>query len=537
MIGLSLSYKWLLGDHGTLESPETFLPQLWERGVRSIEIRTVPAGADADEVLRASEPLLKYGFNITVHAKVKTVENAVDEVLRPLSLLVEKMSQKELIVTVHPILGDNVAMLCTLSDCIVENGYPVRIALENERKMPDKTEGNSLSLVLEAVTRADRANVGICFDMGHFAWYNEEYSLFPNQLPPKEFLLRVIHTHIHACEDGVTHHPLTVWRSPFSDYIEALSFGYFGVYNLEIEPERFADKFEKAEALLISVDTLRADLPVCAALYEDIKLNYDTRFQNAVKILNEKDGCRMALIAPSSYIFSTGGYRWAMDVAFRNIGVLAKTPLRIKEYLGDIDLMVLTHGHEDHFEESTVRALADTDITWLVPEFMVDDVTALGVQKEKIVVATVGERYTVGPLCFKVLEGRHFRPVTGNGVQAVGYYVEADGMPSLAFPGDVRDYGTEGLEEMDADYCFAHLWLTDEACDPTEYIPKSDEFAEFMLLRSRRNIVIAHLYESGRKVDGMWQLHHAEIARSAIKKRSPETNVTVPAIGDIIELI
>ena len=137
MIGLSLSYKWLLGDRGTLESPEAFLPQLWERGVRSIEIRTVPAGADADEVLRASEQLLKYGFNITVHARVKTVENAVDEVLRPLSLLVEKMSQKELIVTVHPIVGDNVAMLCTLSDCIVENGYPVRIALENERKMPD----------------------------------------------------------------------------------------------------------------------------------------------------------------------------------------------------------------------------------------------------------------------------------------------------------------------------------------------------------------------------------------------------------------
>ena len=97
MIGLSLPYKWLLGEHSTLVCPDIFLPQLWERGARSIEIRTVPAGADAEEVLRAAEPILKYGFNITVHAKVKTVENAVAEVIAPLSLLLKKLAQKELI--------------------------------------------------------------------------------------------------------------------------------------------------------------------------------------------------------------------------------------------------------------------------------------------------------------------------------------------------------------------------------------------------------------------------------------------------------
>ncbi len=536
MTGISLPYKWLLGEHSSLGRPDIFLPQLWDKGVRSIEIRTVSAEADAEEVLRAAEPILKYGFNITVHAKVKTVENAVAEVIDPLLLLLKRLRQRELIVTVHPIMGDNAAMLRALSDCITENGHPIRIALENERKMPDKTEGDSLALVLDAVTEVDRKNVGICFDMGHFAWYNETYTLFPNQLPPKAFLSRVIHTHVHACEDGITHHPLVTWRAPFADYINALDFGYFGVYNLEIEPERFSGKFTPAEAYLVSVDTLKSNLPICAALYEDIKLNYDARFRDSMEILKEKEGGHVALIAPSAYVFNTNGYRWAMDIAFRTVAELAETPSRIREYLGDIDIMMLTHGHQDHFEESTVRALADTDIVWVAPDFLTDRLLALGVRSEKIVTAVVGEAVTVGALRIRTLEGRHYRPGTNNGVPAVGYFIESDGMPSMAFPGDVRDYRTEGVEVLGADYCFAHLWLDDDSSDPDQYLPKLGEFTEFMLRASKRNIVIAHLYESGRRADGMWRMHHAELAREEIRKYSPEIEVSIPRYPQKFEL-
>ena len=532
MIGCSLNYGRLIsgGRYGEL------LPKLWERGVRSIEVRTVPCGADADEVFRIAELLWDYGFTVTVHSRVKTVENAVSEAILPLKRMLAALRQKELVVTVHPIVGDNAAMLTALSDHIIENDLPVRIALENERKMPDKTVGDSLSLVLEAVMAVDRENVGICFDMGHLAWYNGNYTLFPNQAPPNEFLSRVIHTHIHACVEGVTHHPLDAWREPFSYYIERLSYGYFGVYNIEISPERFSDKFDEISAYLISVDTLRDNLPVCAALYRDIRLNYDTRFRNAISILGKKEGYRMALLGPSSYLFNTNGYRWAIDVAFRNIRRLSETPSRIREYLGELDLMVITHGHADHFEESTVRALADNDITWLIPDFLIGKAISLGVRPEKILVARVGEELRIGKLRIRVLRGRHFREGTENGVPAVGYLIEAEGMPSLAFPGDVRDYRTDGEEAIGADYCFAHLWLNDDSLDPEGYIPKLREFAEFMLRISSRNILIAHLYESGRREDGMWQRRHAELARDEITDRSPETEVLIPELGDVIEL-
>ena len=535
MIGLSLPYKWLLGDNSMLPQDD-LLSLIKEHGAKSVEIRAVPASADSDEVMRSAMQLLAHGLNITVHASVTSAENAVEQVLRPLEELIENMKQRELIVTIHPIMGDNVRMLLNLSDYIIKNNIPVKIALENERKLPDKTDGDSLSLVLEAVEAADRKNIGICFDMGHFAWFRETFTDAPNILPPESFLSRVIHTHIHACVEGRTHFPLGEWREPIASYVSALDLNYFGVYNLELEPERFTHVCSAREGYLRSIDALRDNFPFSARLYEELRLNYDRLFGQAVEVFLKNDGSYMSLIGPTAYLFNTYGYKWAMDVAFRNARYLAEAPSRAREYLCDIDLMILTHGHPDHMEEDTVRALADTDITWLVPDFLVDEVLACGVRREKITVARVGDKISVGLLRITVLKGRHFRPENGSGIEAVGYIVEADNTPTLAFPGDVRDYSTDGTEELCADYCFAHVWLTDNVLDPAMYIPKASSLADFALTVSRKNILLTHLYENGRDEMGMWQKHHAEAVAEAIRERSPETAVKIPRLGEIIKL-
>ena len=114
--------------------------------------------------------------------------------------------------------------------------------------------------------------------------------------------------------------------------------------------------------------------------------------------------------------------------------------------------------------------------------------------------------------------------------------MESEGAPSLAFPGDVRDYRTADLENLDADYCFAHVWLTDNAIDPEKYIPKSRELAEFTLKMSKKTILLAHLYENGRDEMGMWQRKHAEVVADAIRRISPETETLIPSIGEIVDL-
>ena len=546
MIGMSLSYQKLLSTCDPALKPETLLPQLWEHGVRSIELRAVTPTACPVEVLRVANILWDHGFQVTIHSKPRAVESAVKDVFVPLTHMLARMRQRELIVTIHPVVGDNVAMLIALSDHIIKHHYPVRIALENNRKMPDSTDGDSVALVLDAVTRADRKNVGVCFDMGHWAWYTANFTDTPNMLPPKEFLSKAIHTHIHAyTEDaenvygtatkGATHFPLDEWKEPISLYIDALGYRYLGVYNVELTPKRFTHKWSATEAYLISADTLKKHYPSRIEYLDELRLHYDGCYRRSLEVLDKKEGCYGTLIAPSSYLFSTNGYKWAMDVSFLTIYHLAETPSRVREYLGGIDCMLLTHAHADHMEESTIRALSDTNIDWVVPEFLVDNVLSFGVRPEKITAVRAGDEIRVGPLSIRVLEGKHFRPGTRSGIDAVGYLISADGAPTLAFPSDVRDYSVADGEELCADHCFAHVWLTDNALDPEMYIPKSREFAEYMLSKSRKSILLTHL-NINRTEDKRWTVHHACAARDAILEKSPETVVRVPRYGEIIDL-
>ena len=535
MVGMSLSYQHLLSTDDPALKPGVLLPKLWERGVRSVELRSVSAADNPFDVLRVANLLWDYGFNITVHSKAKSTQSAVNDVFGPLAQLLVNMRQRELVVTIHPIVEDNAAMLTALSDYIMEQKYPVCIALENNRKMPDGSNGDSVALVLDAVTRADRQNVGICFDMGHWAWYTANFTDSPNLLPPQAFLSRVIHTHIHAYAEGTTHFPLDNWREPFSVFIDALGYQYVGVYNVELDPHRFAHNWSATKGYLISADTLKSHYPARAAYYDELRSNYDGCFRRSMEVLDKKDGCYGTLLAPSAYLFSTNGYKWAMDIAFLTLYRLAETPWRIREYLGGIDCMILTHGHSDHFEERTICALCDTDIAWVVPDFLVDKLLSFGVRREKITSVCVGDHIQMGPLSIHVLEGKHFRPETGSGIETVGYLIRAENAPSLVFPADVRDYSVAEGENLDADHCFAHVWLTDNAINPEMYVPKSREFAAFMLSKSKKSILLAHLNITHRPDDKIWTIHHAHIARDAILEQSPETVVRVPKYGEIIE--
>ena len=377
---------------------------------------------------------------------------------------------------------------------------------------------------------------GICFDMGHYAWYTSMRLGNPQALPPKEFLDRIVHTHIHECVNGDTHYPVSTHSEPTESYINAIAENYPGVYNLELSPEKFKDFCTAEEGYFGSLEALRDMMPFKARVYEEIKLNFDKDFSNALGITEHKEGCYFSLIGPSSYLFNTNGYLWGMDIAFRKTWELAEVPSRIAEHLGCLDLIMLTHGHVDHMEKSTICALAQTEITWLVPEFLMEDVLSYGVKPERIITAHVGDVIKAGPLTVKVRSGSHFRPDTGKGIISVGYVVDAADLSTIAFPGDVRDYKLTDKDPLCCDWCFGHIWLTDDASNPQKYLPKCDEFAEFMLSMSEKNIFLTHLYESARVEKSTWQVHHAQAAGEAIRRRSPKTVTIIPKRGEIFKL-
>ena len=532
MIGVSLPFKWFTDGTDT----EGILALLKDQGVGSVELRTVKPDHTPESVLHAAEYLWENGFQITVHGSVKSAETAVSDVFAPLAQLLPKLQQEKLNVTVHPIVGDNCAMVTALSDHILEKNYPVTIALENNRRMPDKTEGDSAALVLEVVTKADRENVGICFDMGHYAYYvKKNCPLTPDLLPGKEFWKRVIHTHIHGLNELRTHFPLGVYELPLKEYLDKLSFGYFGVYNLELDFPRIAPVWTPETALEQSLPVLRDSLHYCAKLYDTVRENFDGWFASALKCWEtEEEGTTFSLIHSSSYLFQTNGIKWGMDIAFRNARFLAKSPAEAARLLQDMDFMVLSHGHRDHFEESTICCLAENKTVFVVPDFLKERILDLGVDPKKVITAIPGGTISLFGVDILPFESSHFRP-DGKGVHEYGYYITAPGCPSMAFPVDIRDFSKKEALPM-ADYCFANVWLKDNSADRDAWEPVTMPWADYMLRFSDKNIFLTHLFEDGRPDNRMWRSEHAEAASQAIRILSPQTNIYIPQRGECIKL-
>ena len=538
MIGVSLPFKWLKGESDILGNVDEVLLELKNHNVKSVEIRTIRAHHSPIDALRVANLLWDHGFSITVHSYPTTLNGAVNEVFLPLEKLINNLRQEQLTVTVHPINDDNVAMLNALADYRDAHGYPVTIALENNRLLPDKTEGDATALIFDAVERANRENVGICFDMGHYMYYRKKN--FPDDpivLPSKDFFKRVVHTHIHAINGLTTHYPIGKFELPLDEMIYALYMHYYGVYNLELDFPRLSEEFDLLEALLDSVDCLEHAMPHAARLFDDIRTSFDSRLQNVLATFEKTNGSYLGLIHSTSYIFNTNGYNWAMDIAFRNANALAKTPSRIASLFEKVRLMVISHDHRDHFEEITIKRLADNDMTWLVPDFLYERVLSLGVPSNRIIIARDGETVTIGPLHIRAFKSLHFRVDTGKGTEEYGYIVTSDNAPSMAFPGDIRDFSVDKLPILPkSDYCFAHIWLGDDNSFADDYGALPEIFSKFMLNFSNKNIILSHLYENGRRDSYMWRREHADIIKSVIHSLSPDTNVIIPEAGEIINL-
>ena len=532
MIGVSLPLRWLAEGGKPYGERGAFLEALKAHGVHSAELRAVKADTDPSVVLAAAALLTSHGLAFTVHGTVRSAATAVRDVFAPLESLLAAKLQDKIVVTVHPIDGGNAAMLTALADHIEAAALPVVIALENNRLMPDKTEGDSAALAADALAAADRACLGSCFDMGHYHYYLSKH--FPDSeggLPKKGFLRRCVHTHIHAMEGGRTHFPLTSGELPLRRFLAALDDSYRGVYNLELDPARWPERDAAAE-LLASVDQLRASLLPCAQVRIDLHEHFDARFERAAA-MPDAPGTTFALLQSTAYLFNTNGFRWAMDIAFRRAWELAKTPARAAELLRGFQLMLLSHSHADHFEEQTLRALAETEMRFVVPPFLREQTLALGIRPERLIVAVAGREISVGPLRILPFESRHFRPNGGAGVPEYGWRIDADGAPSMLFPVDVRDYAIETMPDVPpADICFGSVWLGDDNRGELSAMARAE--AEFLLKLSDKTILLTHLYENARTSRQMWRREHAGQVAAAIRAASPSTQVCIPEAGEIL---
>ena len=87
----------------------------------------------------------------------------------------------------------------------------------------------------------------------------------------------------------------------------------------------------------------------------------------------------------------------------------------LRPYVKDIDVVFLSHIHQDHFKKSTVKTLAALrpSIRWAIPEYLLDDLLKCGVKPDKIDVLELETVYSCGYFKVETFELFHDVPNIG----------------------------------------------------------------------------------------------------------------------------
>lgn len=269
-IGVSLSPTFLCGRASSPHQKNMlasaggaagFLGCLRDAGVTHIELRAVRPGTPAEEIAAAAEAVLNAGLAMTVHGIL--ADEAAETFWHRLHPILSR--QSDLCVTVHSVSTreETIALLRRLAEYAALHHPGARLALENNRsKKGDNIDLVECAGVLSTIEAAGLSNIGACWDFGHFYWDHLTHpALLPDSLPPKAFISRAIHTHIHSVCENTTHFPLSMGELPLAEYIGALqSAGFSGVFNLEPEPDRWAETIDAAGEIIRSTEILAKTL-------------------------------------------------------------------------------------------------------------------------------------------------------------------------------------------------------------------------------------------------------------------------------------
>lgn len=277
MLGLSLNPRVFSDDKATdceqlllssFGGITGLLKHVRELGVTHIELRTVKADADAAFVLHMANTIWDSGLKLTVHGALpKDESRGFSACYTSVLPLLERLPhyQDGLTITLHSYSdkeGDVSAFAADTTHVLNEwcksaSALPIRFALEINRKKGRMDPSVTCDGVLSMLAGVQQSNSGVCWDFGHYYYNMSAMDNTPDLLPPKAFLKRAIHTHIHAVGPLGTHTPFVPGAFvPLAKYVGALmQNGYQGVYNFEPTFERFPEG-AVAEALDDSIRLL-----------------------------------------------------------------------------------------------------------------------------------------------------------------------------------------------------------------------------------------------------------------------------------------
>ena len=269
---------------------------------------------------------------------------------------------------------------------------------------------------------------------------------------------------------------------------------------------------------------------------EDAIKEYDESFearwrQALAAFAEEKDDC-VYLIGPSSYLFLLGGTKIAVDPQVRRESDLEKIKDTVVPFFSAFDAILISHEHDDHFDNKLSNLLKDTDLTWYLPEGIKPVwVEKSGLRPACIRYVSPEDVFTVGSVKVHAFDSPH-KPFGAEWEMAERGYELITEKGRVLLPGDIREYAYDAYPPMQgADLCITHVWAGNNTVDPQQYLPRMENCADFFARFAAKKHFLTHLYEIGREQHVMWDTEHADILAQRLKERLPDTEAKAPILG------
>lgn len=236
----------------------------------------------------------------------------------------------------------------------------------------------------------------------------------------------------------------------------------------------------------------------------------------------------------ANYLFRQIDVAWAVD-PFLPYALLGHPyPEEVPLPLRQLDVILLSHRHADHWDSHLLKKLSTEAIQWLVPPFLSDELQEYGVPSDQIVVLRPGEIWKRGGLQVQAHEGWHWANGYGStGCECATWKVSTGGR-ELMFFGDIRTYDARRFSSVGKiDISFAHVWLgRGEA--PMENPSLLEPFCRFHAGFYPSEIILAHLNELSRSETDRWTLRHAEMVQNRFQSIAPEITVQAPGLLETV---
>jgi L-ascorbate metabolism protein UlaG (beta-lactamase superfamily) len=179
---------------------------------------------------------------------------------------------------------------------------------------------------------------------------------------------------------------------------------------------------------------------------------------------------RIQFVGHATILLEAAGARVLTDPFLRaHLGPLSRHgPTPRLDHLGDLDIVVISHGHPDHFDLASLGALAGRP-TVVVPRGLA--ARARRAVRGEVVEMVAGEARTIGGLAIRAVEAQHWQTPGAIRAQPIGFVLDMGAR--VYFAGDTGRFAAMRDLAGSVDVALLPVWTWGPHLGPGHLGPRS----------------------------------------------------------------